>query len=217
RTRQRHNGKKINRTATPLLNANIANTTDNGQATKVLDRVIQKSDFEKMQVIGQFNLGFIIATLNGADLFIIDQHASDEKFNFETLQQTTQIKGQKLIHPRTIELTASEEMVAMDNLDILKSNGFDIRIDEDAPPTQKIKIISQPVSKNTMFNTKDFEELVFLLSDRPGEMVRCSKTRAMFASRACRRSVMIGDSLGKGQMIKVKPKNYVTFRRERTY
>ncbi|KAI9279945.1 hypothetical protein BC943DRAFT_331431 [Umbelopsis sp. AD052] len=203
RTRQRHNGKKINRWATPLLNANIANTTDNGQATKVLDRVIQKSDFEKMQVIGQFNLGFIIATLNGADLFIIDQHASDEKFNFETLQQTTQIKGQKLIHPRTIELTASEEMVAMDNLDILKSNGFDIRIDEDAPPTQKIKIISQPVSKNTMFNTKDFEELVFLLSDRPGEMVRCSKTRAMFASRACRRSVMIGDSLGKGQMIKI--------------
>jgi DNA mismatch repair ATPase MutL len=49
----------------------------------------------------------------------------------------------------------------------------------------------------------DFEELVFLLSDRPGEMVRCSKTRAMFASRACRKSVMIGDSLGKSQMIKV--------------
>jgi DNA mismatch repair protein PMS2 len=56
--------------------------------------------------------------------------------------------------PRTIELTASEEMVAMDNLDILKSNGFDIQIDEDAPPTQKIRINSQPVSKNTMFNTK---------------------------------------------------------------
>jgi DNA mismatch repair ATPase MutL len=99
RTRQRYNdaGKKKKGTAAPLMNANIANTTDNGQATKVLDRVIQKSDFEKMQVIGQFNLGFIIAALNDADLFIVDQHASDEKFNFETLQQTTQIKGQKLI------------------------------------------------------------------------------------------------------------------------
>lgn len=99
RTRLRYNnaGAKISRPAVPLMNANVANTTDNGQATKVLDRVIQKSDFEKMQVIGQFNLGFIIATLNEADLFIIDQHASDEKFNFETLQQTTQIKGQKLI------------------------------------------------------------------------------------------------------------------------
>lgn len=99
RTRIRYNnaGERISRPAVPLMNANIANTTDNGQATKVLDRVIKKSDFEKMQVVGQFNLGFIIATLNEADLFIIDQHASDEKFNFETLQQTTQIKGQKLI------------------------------------------------------------------------------------------------------------------------
>jgi DNA mismatch repair protein PMS2 len=31
------------------------------------------------------------------DLFIIDQHASDEKYNFETLQQTTVIKAQSLI------------------------------------------------------------------------------------------------------------------------
>ncbi|KAH8549580.1 mismatch repair endonuclease PMS2 [Umbelopsis sp. PMI_123] len=205
RSRQRESdtGRQGYQAVGQLMNANIANTTDNGQAAQILDRVIQKSDFQKMQVIGQFNLGFIIAALNQADLFIIDQHASDEKFNFETLQQTTQIRGQKLIHPRPIELTASEEMVAIDNLDILKANGFDIQIDEDAPPTQKMKIISQPVSKNVMFNTKDFEELVFLLSDRPGEMVRCSKARAMFASRACRKSVMIGDNLGKGQMIKI--------------
>ena len=36
----------------------------------------------KMKVIGQFNKGFIIAQLDD-DLFIVDQHASDEKFNFE--------------------------------------------------------------------------------------------------------------------------------------
>ncbi|KAG2186032.1 hypothetical protein INT43_002470, partial [Umbelopsis isabellina] len=174
----------------PLMNANIANNLDNDQATKTLNRVIKKMDFLNMRVIGQFNLGFIIAMLNEDDLFIVDQHASDEKYNFETLQLTTQIKGQKLIHPRAVELTASEELVAMDNIDILKANGFDIQVDENAPPTQKIKIISQPVSKNTMFNMKDFEELVFLLSERPGEMVRCSKARTMFASRACRKSLI---------------------------
>jgi DNA mismatch repair protein PMS2 len=38
-----------------------------------------------MAAVGQFNLGFIIARL-GADLFIVDQHASDEKANFERLQ-----------------------------------------------------------------------------------------------------------------------------------
>ena len=38
-------------------------------------------DFRAMRVIGQFNLGFIIAELRG-DLFILDQHACDEKFRF---------------------------------------------------------------------------------------------------------------------------------------
>ena len=48
-----------------------------------------------MEVVGQFNLGFIIARLNN-DLFIVVQHAADEKYHFETLQQTTQIRSQKL-------------------------------------------------------------------------------------------------------------------------
>lgn len=40
-----------------------------------LDRVFDKGDFARMDILGQFNLGFIIARL-GRDLFIIDQHAS---------------------------------------------------------------------------------------------------------------------------------------------
>lgn len=52
--------------------------------------------FFQMEVLGQFNLGFIIAKLN-SDLFIVDQHATDEKYNFETLQRTTAISNQKLV------------------------------------------------------------------------------------------------------------------------
>lgn len=40
---------------------------------------ISKSDFPKMKVIGQFNLGFILVR-HGDHLFIVDQHASDEKY-----------------------------------------------------------------------------------------------------------------------------------------
>ena len=51
----------------------------------------------------------------------------------------------------------------------------------------------------------DLEEILSLMHDRPtGQMVRCSKVRAMFASRACRKSVMIGDSLNTQQMVKVR-------------
>jgi len=46
--------------------------------------------------IVQFNLGFIITRL-GRDLFIVDQHATDEKFNYERLQSNTVLHSQKLI------------------------------------------------------------------------------------------------------------------------
>ena len=36
-----------------------------------------------MKILGQFNLGFIIAAYKG-DLFILDQHACDEKFRYTT-------------------------------------------------------------------------------------------------------------------------------------
>ena len=55
----------------------------------------------------------------------------------------------------------------------------------------------------------DLEEILSLMHDRPiGQMVRCSKVRAMFASRACRKSVMIGDSLNRQQMVKVSVHMY---------
>lgn len=44
-------------------------------AEQELQRVFSKSDFVRMEVLGQFNLGFILARL-GQDLFIVDQHAS---------------------------------------------------------------------------------------------------------------------------------------------
>lgn len=92
----------------PLRDAGVTAST-NQAATKALSRVISKDDFKAgaMEVIGQFNLGFIIARLNRPvsddsdaatdDLFIIDQHAADEKYNFETLQQTTRIQSQSLL------------------------------------------------------------------------------------------------------------------------
>jgi DNA mismatch repair protein PMS2 len=63
-----------------------------------------------MRVVGQFNLGFIVVRRQKApeknnsgqrrhvadDLFIVDQHAADEKYNFETLQATTKIASQRL-------------------------------------------------------------------------------------------------------------------------
>lgn len=68
--------------------------------------MVVKEDFLAMEIIGQFNLGFILTRL-GDDLFIVDQHASDEKFRFETLQQSTIIKQQPLLLCASTSHTAS--------------------------------------------------------------------------------------------------------------
>jgi len=88
-----------------LDDAGIGNVDNETRVVEVLSRVIDKTDFAAMEVVGQFNLGFIIARRRKSialsnrmmdDLFIVDQHAADEKYNFESLQQTTVIRSQKL-------------------------------------------------------------------------------------------------------------------------
>lgn len=40
---------------------------------------------------------FICHFDKGSDLFIVDQHAADEKYNFEMLQEKTKINTQKML------------------------------------------------------------------------------------------------------------------------
>lgn len=72
------------------------NPVFNKKCEEELSKEISKNSFKVMKVIGQFNLGFIITKLED-DLFIIDQHATDEIYNFETLQKTTELTSQKLV------------------------------------------------------------------------------------------------------------------------
>ncbi|KAG0363741.1 Mismatch repair endonuclease pms2 [Podila minutissima] len=256
-----------------LSNASFANMND-AEAQKSLSRVISKSDFARMKVLGQFNKAFIVARLdsysseskdegedegedeagntNGnpknsktreprlvsSDIFVIDQHASDEKYNFEILQAKTVFSTQKLFQPKKLYLTAQEEIVVVDHMKMLNKNGFYLDYDPDAPVSHRLKLVTLPVSERVVFDLQDFEELVFLLSQQTAasgggdddeaidgdedhkhhhhhhnqsngrqggseKMVRCSKVRNLFASRACRRSVMIGHVLNHGQMKRI--------------
>lgn len=174
----------------------------NSSAEKELRKNISKEMFERMEILGQFNLGFIIAKLEN-DLFIIDQHASDEKFNFEDQQRNTTIKSQRLIISQKLELTAANEAILMDNIDVFQKNGFDFEIDHKAKPMEKVKLVALPMSKNWTFGVEDIEELIFMLSDSPSVMCRPSRVRKMFASRACRMSIMVGTALSQAQMKKI--------------
>ncbi|KAG0248754.1 Mismatch repair endonuclease pms2 [Mortierella polycephala] len=239
-----------------LSDANFANM-DDVKAQKSLSRVISKGDFARMKILGQFNKAFIVArldnyaaldpehsndtqprkhrgergTLISSDIFVIDQHASDEKYNFETLQAKTVFSTQRLFQPKKLHLTAQEEITVVDHMTTLNKNGFYLDYDPEAPVSHRLRLVTLPVSEKVIFDLQDFEELVFLLSqhtasstsgcikaehskevageaghyhgEQQEKMVRCSKVRAMFASRACRRSVMIGHVLNHSQMKRI--------------
>lgn len=186
-------------------------------AESKLQLIIAKEDFGRMRITGQFNLGFIIATrpskrldasgqsADGDELFIIDQHASDEKYNFERLQNTTIVQAQRLVQPKRLQLTALEEEVVLENIEAIESNGFKINVDlsGDWPVGARCELTSLPLSRETAFTIEDLEELIALLAENAADsshIPRPSKVRKMFAMRACRSSVMIGKALNASQM-----------------
>jgi len=127
----------------------------------------------------------------------VDQHATDEKYNYETLQKTTVLNTQLLLtyvlfrqsyflnhrdRPMNLDLPAADELVLVDNLDTFKLNGFDFVLDLEAEAGHRVKLKSYPYSRSTSFGPRDIEELIFLLRDHPGETFWCSRVRSMFAS-----------------------------------
>lgn len=119
------------------------------------------------------------------------------------MQKKTILETQKLLHPQTLELTASSEATLLENVEIFHKNGFEFYIKESAAVGQRVKLISVPVSRNWTFGKSDIDELLFMLSDSPGVLCRPSRVRQMFASRACRKSVMIGTPLTISDMKKL--------------
>ncbi|KAL7785951.1 hypothetical protein V8C37DRAFT_392951 [Trichoderma ceciliae] len=185
-------------------------------AESKLPLIIAKGDFSKMKIIGQFNLGFIIAVKpaghvgmdsdgNHDELFIIDQHASDEKYNYEKLQNTTEIQSQPLVHPMRLRLTALEEEIILENATALNANGFKVSTDTTGsfPVGARCQLTALPLSREVTFKLEDLEELISLLGENSAEssyIPRPSKVRRMLAMRACRSSIMIGKAMTRSQM-----------------
>ena len=162
-----------------------------------LTAMFGKGDFEKLRILGQFNKGFMICSLNNdADLFILDQHASDEKFNFEVMSKTTILHCQDLMHPIKVTLSVTDALAVNLHREVFRYNGFKVISATEANPDDpqanpnEFHIKSLPYSKNTVFTVDDFNELVQIINEhldyskedtsttcfRPGVTDRSKKT-----------------------------------------
>ncbi|XP_060521069.1 mismatch repair endonuclease PMS2 isoform X2 [Cylas formicarius] len=175
---------------------------NNKGAEDELNRHITKNDFKNMEVIGQFNMGFIVTKLND-DLFIVDQHATDEKYNFELLQANKTMKSQIMVKPKLLELTAASKTTLIEREDVFKKNGFTFSIETDSEE-KNVYLTSVPISDKFVFGKSDIDEMIFMMQeDSSRSMYRPMRVRALFASKACRKSVMIGQILSKSDMRKL--------------
>lgn len=196
----------------------VKDELDSTQAENKLSLTVTKPDFGRMRIIGQFNLGFILAIRPPShdqdqdELFIIDQHAADEKYNYERFSRTITLQSQRLVQPKTLELTAVEQEVVLNHSAALKANGFEIEItasdsDEMEESTKRTcRLLTLPTSHTTTFDLSDLSELLYLLSETPTSssvIPRPKKVQRMLAMRACRSSIMVGKVLTMKQMEQV--------------
>jgi DNA mismatch repair protein MutL len=85
-------------------------------------------DFEtlpSMRLIGQFRDTYVVAETDDG-LVLIDQHAADERVNYERLRDSVEsgVRTQALVEPVELSLTAGEAAVAEARRDALSDLGF---------------------------------------------------------------------------------------------
>ncbi|SCL99592.1 DNA mismatch repair protein PMS1, putative [Plasmodium chabaudi adami] len=187
------------------------------------DLYFKSNLFNKLKICGQFNKGFIISKIdllyfkneteenardeNEADeneyierknnyaLFIIDQHAADEKSNFEKYNKIFTMKSQKLINKIELELSPAQIHIIEKNLVIFLRNGFEIEIveepinkkrkinkdghvgnfenaendipDEETLVQIKVYLLSLPVFNGKILEVVDFMSLLYHLNNHP--------------------------------------------------
>jgi len=180
------------------------NNKDALYAAPALSTVLTKNDFTEMEVLGQFNLGFLICKL-GKHLFIVDQHAADEKIRYERNWKDSKILTQPLLAPLSLELNSVDECILIEKCEIFERNGFKIIIDRNALISNRAKVLGVPSVKGATFGSSDVSELISIVADSEDacqneDMLKLPKLHALFASKACRSAIMIGTALTLSQM-----------------
>ncbi|KAJ3362549.1 ATP-binding mismatch repair protein [Allomyces javanicus] len=168
-------------------------------------RRIHKADFAAMQILGQFNLGFILVRHGAWDLYIVDQHAADEKYNYERyLAEPPSVQPLVRAVDLRSRLAASEvELVAQVRETVIRRAGFVV---DEVMKLTAVPTVRQGVQGDGV--PLGVGELVTVAhrAAEGGEEVgvaACERVRAMCASRACRSSIMIGMPLERTRMMKV--------------
>jgi len=172
------------------------------QKNKIQDQPIIQQDsqkinpFESFVIIGQINKTFIIAeTSNG--FIIIDQHAAEERVNYElflTELKNKAIKKQQLLTAKIIELNPTQHQTSTTQKELITGLGFDF----EEFGNHSIKLSSIPEIFGRL-KTTIFIDIINELSKTNSELIE-TEIEDRIIRFACRASVKAGDELTTSQM-----------------
>ena len=104
----------------------VANLADaNGHASASLPRPEQIAD---LKPLGQVSSSFIVA-VNGAGLWIVDQHVAHERVLFEQhldARRTGKIESQRMLMPMVVDLSPRQIVIFEKIAEELAANGFEV-------------------------------------------------------------------------------------------
>lgn len=157
-------------------------------------------EIAELNIVGQFNDGFIICTLKKPDgiyIYAVDQHSADEAVNYESLKKKYDYKRQKLIKPMKMGINSYDMHIIEENIKEIEKHGFILN-------DKYNEILEAPSHDNTVFGETELLEIVEEIKEgrvsREGDHVIFKKLRKMLANKACRGSIMIGQTLTMHQM-----------------
>ena len=179
--------------------------TDAGEQTTLAgDRVADEGAFDRLprlRVLGQLHDTYI-ACESPDGLVLIDQHAADERVNYERLRERTagETTVQELADPVEIELTAAEAELFGPFADALAELGFEASRAGD----RAVEVRAVPAVLDGAADPDRLRDALsgFVSDGEPGESIK-RDADALLADLACYPSITGNTSLAEGSVIEL--------------
>jgi DNA mismatch repair protein MutL len=179
--------------------------TDAGEQTTLAgDRVADEGAFDRLprlRVLGQLHDTYI-ACESPDGLVLIDQHAADERVNYERLRERTagETTVQELADPVEIELTAAEAELFGTFADALAELGFEASRAGD----RAVEVRAVPAVLDGAADPDRLRDALsgFVSDGEPGESIE-RDADALLADLACYPSITGNTSLAEGSVIEL--------------
>lgn len=163
---------------------------------------VEQSDFaeDEIKIIGKF-FNTYLAVEWGSNLYLIDQHAGHERLKYDKLKEEYKNKNlviQPMLIPFVLSLNPEDSQIVNDNLDAIRSVGFDI--DEFGDRTYKISSVPAVVSDidfNKFFSMFLAERL------NKSKITEDELLKDSLMQMACKSAVKGGDDLSKAEINKL--------------